>query len=354
VTFVKRQREGADIAFSLFISIVSILVALAVSAAVVKASHLNPQAAFRTLFVGAFGSMRSLSEVLIKTTPLSLAGLGVAFAFKGGAFNIGADGQLNMGALASIVVCLTVGPFVGWLGVPLGLASGCVLGGVYGAFAGWMRAKLKVSEVIVTIMLNFIATLLINHLVHGPLKDPTGFMPQTAEIPVTSRLPLLIATTRLHAGVLVAVAAAILVYILLFFMPFGYKVRCVGINQTAAMYGGIDVERVLVATMFVSGCLAGLAGAIEVLGIHYRLLEGISPGYGFDAIAVALLGKLNPLAIPVSAFLFGALRVGANSMQRVAHVPSTLVYLIQGIVVLFLLGGEFFARYRIRFLRREA
>lgn len=345
----KRDLSNNPRGLALLNSVLAVVLALIFCSLLIAALGQSPVRAYAALWNGAFGNIYSITEVLVKATPLLIIGLGIIVAFKGGMFNIGADGQLNLGTIAGVMVMLYLP--LGVLSIPAAILAGFAAGALWGAIPGYLKAKSGVSEVIVTIMLNFVSTLLVSYLVHGPLKDPNDFMPQTPVIPKASQFPVLIADTRLHIGFLLALALAGLVYVFLNWTPLGYKLRAVGVNKSAARYGGVNVPWVSFLAMVLSGGLAGIAGVSEVGGLHHRLLEGISPGYGFDAIAVALLGKLSPLGAIVSAILFGALRVGANAMQRDAQVPSNMVYIIQGVVVLFALGSEFFSRYRIRVLQ---
>ena len=327
---------------------VAILIAMAVASLLIVAIGINPVEAYITLFKGAFGSSYRRSEVLVRMTPLLFTGIGVAVAFRAGMFNMGGEGQFAMGTLACILVMLYVP--AGVLVIPLALLAAFLGGGLYGAVPGFLKAKLGVSEAIVTIMMNFIATLLISRLLNGPLKDPNGYMPQTALTPPNAYLPIILENTRLHAGFILAILVAIIFYVIMFYTPFGYKIRAVGSNRNAARYGGYNVPRLMILAMIISGGLAGVAGAVEIGGLHHRLLEGVSANFGWDAIAVALIGKQNPLGIIVSSLLFAALKVGGNAMQSTRGVPYNLVEVLQGLVIMFALGSEFFTRYRVRYL----
>jgi simple sugar transport system permease protein len=322
---------------------VAIEFALAMAAALLCGAILillagaNPLTGYVALVSGAFGSLNSVAEVLVKATPLTLAGLGVALAFRAGYWNIGAEGQIFMGALGATWVGLNVGGWPASVALPAAVAVGFLTGGVWGLIPGVLRVRLGASEIITTIMFNYIALLLVNYVITGPLKESEGFLPETDPIASAAALPRLFPPTRLHAGVLIALAATGILYWLMIRSTFGFRVRMVGMNPEAARYAGASVTRTWIVVSLLAGGLAGLAGAAEVAGVHRRLIEDISGGYGFTAIVVALLGWLHPLGVVLAAILFAALRVGADAMQRAIGVPVTLVYIIQALVILLIL-----------------
>ncbi len=318
--------------------------ALAVGAALVLVAGANPLTGYLALIGGAFGSLNSLAEVGVKAAPLLLAGLGIAFAFKAGYWNIGAEGQLYMGALGATWIGLHLGAWPMAVVLPAAVGTGFVLGAIWGLIPGLLLARLGVSEIINTIMFNYIAIFFVSYLVTGPMKEEGGYLPQTDLIAESAVLPKLLPPTRLHAGVLLAVGAAAVLYWIMVRSTLGYRLRVVGGNPQAARYAGISVDRVFVIASGVSGGLAGLAGMGEISGLHQRLLEDISPGYGYTAIVVALLGRLHPVGVVIAAVLFSALRVGADAMQRRLGIPVALVYIIQALVILFVVGREAFER----------
>jgi general nucleoside transport system permease protein len=353
----KRQQAHGGLA-NLFLMLLSIGLALVLGAGMVALTGVNPLTAYGALFHGAFGRTYGLADIVVKGTPLALSGLGSAIAFRANVWNIGADGQIYMGAVGAALVGLNIGGLPTWLHLPLVLLAGAVGGGLWALGPGLLRAYLKVNEVIVTLMLNYVAALFVGWLVHGPMAEVNGFMPQSARLPVTAQLPLLLPPTRIHAGVFVALLAALAIQVLLFRTSVGYRIRAIGANPHASRYGGIGVERYIILVMVLSGMLSGLAGAVEVSGVHQRLLEGISPGYGYAGIVVALLGKLNPVGVLCAAYLFASLSVGADMMQKTVRVPTALSQIIQGLVVLCILGTEILLQYTIvplrRFQRRKA
>jgi len=317
----------------------ALTVALLLSTFIVLLAGANPIVAFAALGDGAFGSLQGLSETGVKACPLLIAGLSVAMAFRAGIWNIGAEGQLLLGAV--VMAWLGAYPWVtGWVGLPVALAGAAIAGGLWALIAGVLKVTRNVNEVISTIMLNFIAVGLVSYLVHGPLMESAGRYPQSEAIVDAMRLARIVPALRLHAGVPFAIVIAALCNVLLFRTVIGYQLQAVGGNAEAARLAGIRPERCILLTLMISGALAGLGGAIEVSGTTYRLYERFSPGYGFTAIAVALLGRLHPLGVIFAALLFGALDAGSNSMQRVAGVSSVLVDVMQAVVILCLVAGE--------------
>lgn len=313
------------------------LLALALSLAGVDAGH-----ALRAFWRGSLGTTDALfSATLVRATPLMLAGLAVALAFRAGVWNIGAEGQLLVGAAGAAATSGWVTPSLGALGVPVALAAGVALGGAWAGIAALLRRRYAVPEVIGTIMLNFVALHAVGYLVRGPLQEASGVYPQSEMLSAIARLPRLLPGTRLHLGVLLAIAAAVIVWGVLTWTAAGFRVRAAGANPHAArIAGSIDVARTTAGAFVISGMLAGLAGAVELTGVTYALYENLSPGYGYIAIAVALLAGLHPLAVVGTGIFFGALESGALAMQREAGVPSTVVSVIEALLILALLGIE--------------
>ena len=309
--------------------------ALTLLAALLALGGYDVVAALTALWNGSFGSSYALfSATLVRATPLLLAGLAVALAFRAGVWNIGAEGQLLAGATAAIAGAAL--PLPGAIRLTFSLVLAAVAGGLWALPAAALRRR-GVLEVISTIMLNFIALDLVGYLVRGPLQEPTHAYPQSRTIDAAARLPR-VPGTRLHLGVGIALLAAIALGIVMRRSAWGFRARAVGANPRAAASAGmIDVARVTLEVFLVSGALAGLAGGIEATGVTYALYEGLSPGYGYTAIAVALLARLDPLLVAPSALLFGALEAGATAMQRDAGVPASLVTVVEGSLVLLVL-----------------
>lgn len=327
----------------------ALLLAFAIGGVLLLALGENPFAAYWTLIAGAFGSVSGLTSTLVKMTPLILVGLGVVISFRGGVINIGGEGQLIMGALTTTAVALALQGLPGWLLLPIALLAGAVGGAIWGGIAGVLKAKLNVNEILSTVMLNAIAAQLMFFLLRGPMLDPSQSaagtsIPQTAAVPEVIWLTRLVPRTLLHSGVILALVLAVLVYFLMWRTTLGYRIRTVGLNPAAARYAGIPVAFYVALSLILGGAFAGLAGAVEVMGVHHRMLEGISGGYGFSGIVAALFGKLHPLGLIPAAFFFGGLLVGADKMQRAIQVPSALITVINGMVVMFVVASDLFVR----------
>jgi simple sugar transport system permease protein len=325
-------------------SLAAVALALFVGGVLVWLAGVSPLLAFAALIEGAFSSWDSVSEVGVKSCPLLLTGLAVVAAFRAGVWNIGAEGQLLVGAAGLVFAAKYAAPRLPEaLALPLGLACAALAGSLWAAVPAALKVRRNVNEVIATIMLNFIAASLLSYLVQGPLMEAGGRYPQSDAVPASMLLPRL-APYRLHAGLLLAFVAAIALHVWFFFTRRGFEMRAAGSNPAAAMLAGIPVQRTVFLAFCLSGALAGLAGGVEVAGVTRRIYERFSPGWGFTAIAVGLLARLSPLGAIFSAFFFGALDAGSNSMQRVAGVSAVLVQVIQGCVILFLAAFEFYRR----------
>ncbi|HEX3868345.1 MAG TPA: ABC transporter permease, partial [Gemmatimonadaceae bacterium] len=287
--------------------------------------------ALQALVDGGFGSWYAFtSGTLVRATPLILTGLAVAIAFRAGVFNIGAEGQFLVGAAAGTAVALAGSTLPPVVLIPTTLVTGCIAGAMWAFIAAILRVRFRVLEVISTIMLNFVAAYFVSYLVRGPLQEPTHVYPQTPTIVFAAQLPRLGAATRLHIGFLIAALACVGAWWIDRSTAAGFRLRAVGANPRAARSAGeIDVDAATTKAFIYSGALAGLAGAIEVTGVTYALYENISPGYGYTAIAVALLARLNAMAVLATGILFGALDAGASAMQRDAGVPSVIVDVAQ-------------------------
>lgn len=328
----------------------AVLLALLIGAGLIALTGVSPLKAYGALLDGALGNRNSLAETLVKAVPLALAGVGVSIAFRAGVFNVGAEGQLFMGAMAAAYVSLQLHGQFGPL--PMILAA-MLAGGLWAGIAALLKLWFNASEMINTIMLNYIAIFFIGYLLHGPLQEPGSPLGQTAPIPEAAKLAILLPGTRLHAGLLLAILAAVVCAILLWRTTWGFRLRVVGKNQAAARNAGMNVALTLFSTLVVSGALAGLAGFAEVSGVQHRMIENISPGYGYTAIVVALLGQTNPLGVLIAAVLFAALQVGARTMESAVHVPSSAVTIIQYLVVILIIGREGFGWLQQQIRRRQ-
>ncbi len=335
------------------IPVLATLAALGIFALILMFLGANPIEAYGALVEGAVGSPNAIADTLVKATPLLLIGLGICIAFRGGVTNIGGEGQLIVGAIAATLVGLKFPEAPGYLIIPIALLLGFLAGGIWGGIPGVLKAYFNVNEILSTIMMNQIAVQGMNFLLRGPMIDPVQLqaasrIPQTARLSRAFDLPRLI-PTRLHLGVLLAVVAAILVFIFLWRTTIGYRIRAVGLNIDAAKYAGINVKRYMVLSLLLSGAFGGLAGAVQVYGVTHRMFTdgsaaGFTGGAGFNGIVAALFGQLHPLGTIPAAILFGALLVGANKLQRVVQVPSALVTALNGLVVVFVVSSEIWRR----------
>ena len=341
----------------------AVLAAFLIGAVILLLQGVNPLEAYSAMIVGAFGSKNGLSDTLVKAVPLMLVGIGIAIAFRGGVINIGAEGQLIVGALLTTFVGVQLGEQLpGYLGIILGLMAGALMGGIWGAIPGFLKARLGVNEILSTIMMNQIAIQIGFFLLRGPMIDPAEVAAGTnipaecmsfrSELGLTGYLGelygVLVEPSRLHSGLIFAIAMAILIYIFLWRTTIGYRIRAVGLNPHASRYAGMHVQRTMVLSMTLSGLFAGLAGAVEILGLHHRMFEptAVSAGYGFSGIVAALFGKLHPLGIIPASILFGGLLVGGDKMQRATQIPQVLITAILGLVVLFVITTDYFVRKR--------
>lgn len=338
--------------------LIAVLLALSVGAIILLALGKSPIEAYSAMLDGAFGNEHSLFRTLTRATPLLLVAIGICIAFRGGMINIGAEGQLFVGAISATAFSLALaGRLPGGLLAILTLIVGAAAGAVWGAVPGILKARFDVNEILSTVMMNEIAVQLLIYLLSGPMIDPEQVklgtrVPQSAALPEDVWLGRLAPPSQIHVGLFVALAMAVIVYALLWRTTLGYRIRAVGENRDASRYAGISVPRYLALSLILSGALAGLAGAVEVTGVTHRMVEGFAVGYGFSGIVVALFGRLHPVGAVPSAILFGALLVGADRMQRTVQVPSATVIALQGLVVIFVVSSEIWVRRRSA--RRQA
>lgn len=334
---------------TVFVTIIAVVLAFVVVGLLLAGTGRNPFNAVYYFVRGSFGNFFNTADTISRVVPLTIAGIAFLVGAQCAVFNVGVEGQLLLGALASAIVGFAVKlPAV--IHLPLMLLAGALAGGLYGLIPAWLKTKRGVNEILSTIMLNYPATYL-THFLTVKVLPVEGVVPATPFIEETAKLPTLLAGTRLHAGVFVMLLVIIFAYILLYKTSLGYEMRAVGFNQTAARFHGIPVEKRMVLSFFLSGALAGLAGAVEVAGVHYRFLDQFSPGYGYDSITVALVGLLNPFGVLISATLFGALKTGILEMSVYSGIPRQLVTLINGIVVLFVAAKDILLTGYLRIFR---
>jgi ABC-type uncharacterized transport system permease subunit len=322
---------------NLFAAGIAVLLAFAVAGMLILASGKNPLVAYWALLRGAFGSEDSLMFALNKSTPFILAGVGVAICFRARVINIGSEGQIAVGGIAASWIALNVPGLPSVVLIPLAIAGGALAGAAWASIAALMRLRRGVHEVLGTLLSNFVGVLLVSEALHGSMGEPGAGFPQSPLFPDAAWLPPLFEGSDLHGGIVLALMAVIACQFLLWHTPFGFRIRLLGSSDKAAAYAGVSVGRTILAVMLIAGALSGIAGAVEVLGVHYRLIQGFSQGFGFNAVAVALLSALNPIAVLPAGLFFGFLEAGALAMQREVGIQSSLVYVIQGLTMVFVL-----------------
>jgi simple sugar transport system permease protein len=332
----------------------AILTAVLIGGVIIKMVGSDPFVAYKALLEGAFGSKKALSETAIWATPYIFAGLAVALAFRGGLFNIGAEGQLAFGAVFSALIGYALPEWLGfdlptYIHLPLSILAGALAGGIWAGIVGALKAYTGGHEVINTIMMNYIALNMTSFLVGGVMKDknPLNVISRTPLIAESARISPIFEGMRIHWGFVLALVMAFAVWWLLNKTTLGFEIRTVGLNPDAAKYAGINVKRIIIITMLFSGMLAGMAGSVEVTGLNFRHELGFSSGYGFDAIAIALLGKSHPLGVVLASFLFAAMRNGATRMQFMTQLPVDLISMIQALILLFV-AADAIVRYIYR------
>ncbi|WP_225767015.1 ABC transporter permease [Inquilinus sp. Marseille-Q2685] len=305
--------------------------------------------AYGVMIQGAFGSRFAIAETLSRATPLVLTGLAATVAFRAKLWNIGAEGQLYLGALAATALGSGALDWPAWALLPLILLAGALAGGLWMAGPTLLKTRLGVDEVVTTLLLNFIVLLFVSMMLEGPMKDPMGMgWPQSAPILDAAALPKLIPRTRIHAGLVIAVVAAVLVWLMLARTTWGFEMRATGANPSAARFAGMPVGRVMLRVGLISGALAGLAGVGEVAGLKGYLTQDLSPGYGYAGIVVAMLAQLHALGVLLAALFVAAVFVGADSMSRAIGVSSYIANLVVATSLLTVLLSGIVLRYRVR------
>lgn len=344
-----RSGRVAALLRELAVPLISVAIAVVIGSLIMIASGFDPLAAYAAMVKGAFGGGRQIGETLLRATPLIFTGLAVAYGFRAGLFNIGAEGQLFMGGLSAAWLGIVLAGLPQPLNILIMVVAGAAVGAAWAFIPALLKAKVGAHEVITTMMFTYIGRYLVSWLVTGPLKAE-GQIPQTDRLPVESTLPRLheifpfLADSRAHFGFVLAVLLAILMWWILKYTPLGYEARAVGLNPWASETGGISVAATTVKALCISGALAGLAGVTEVMGVHFRLFDQFSSGFGFTGIAVALLAKNNPIGVIAAAILFGALSAGGGTMQLEADVPQKVILIIQALII-FLVAAEQISRW---------
>ncbi|RTZ96308.1 MAG: ABC transporter permease [Deltaproteobacteria bacterium] len=350
IRFRLEQRDHTPVWLNFILPVSAILAALIICGGLIALAGANVLTAYATLFLSAVSTRFALVETWVKATPLIFTGLAVTVAFRAKFWNIGAEGQLLAGAMAAAFIGARPG-LPGWSLIPGMILAGGLAGAFWAAVPAYLKTRFKVDDVVTTLLLNFIIFYAMMALLEGPWKDPLSGYPDSPDIRMEAEFPILLRATRLHLGVLMAVLATPLVWILMRHTALGFKINAVGENARAARYAGLNITAVMIITAVISGALAGLAGVSEVAGIHFQVMAGISPGYGYTGIVIAMLARLNPLGIIPAAFFFAVIITGAEAMSRATGVPVFLADVIQGTALVTMLVALLFNQYRLRWNR---
>jgi simple sugar transport system permease protein len=362
--FIVRRLAPLDSPAAIAVSMaVAVAAAMAVTSLLFLAYSANPFAAFYALFHEPFATFRGFGYALVKAAPLTFIALGTIVSWRAGFGYLGFEGCFVMGSAGAAWLALAtangemIGPLPFLIFLPMAVLVSFVCGGIWAGLVGLMRVRLGGNEVLISLMMNYVAMLIVQYLVAGPMRA-AGSLPETERLPNATWLPFLWHGSRAHLGIVLAIAAAALVWLLLKKLTLGYELQVTGFNAAAARYAGIDAGRRMLLAAFLGGGLGGLAGMTELLGVEHRLMDGLSGGVGFIGMIVALLAGLNPLAAVPTAILYGGMTVGADAMQRRASIPSSVNLILQSLIVLFILAGGFFRQYRLNFaafrLKRES
>jgi simple sugar transport system permease protein len=349
------------IAYKVSVVIIAILAALSVGAIIIVAVGGDVLNTYWIIISMPFKNMRSFSEVLIRMIPLLIIALGISVSSRCGIINIGAEGQMYMGIIAATAIATNCGSLPKIILVPMCIIAAGVAGGLYGFIPGWLKAKLEVSELLSTVMLNYVATQFFNFCIRVPLLDPSekSGTPMSRRIAENATLSRLFKGMSLHQGIFLAIILVVIIYLLMFKTTWGYKMRAAGASERAARYGGINVPKYLIIAMVISGACAGMAGAVELMGVQGRAVAGMTGGYGFSGVVVALFGALHPFWIVPASFFFGILLYSQVNLQILTSVPPNLVKALQGLIILIIVAVQMvisnpysMERFRKRFFDR--
>jgi len=341
------QREKSSPWLNLALPLFAVAATLILCGGLIILAGANVFEAYGVLFASALDSKFNSVETVVKAAPLVLTGLAVAVAFRAKFWNIGAEGQFLFGAMAAVFVGTQEG-LPAWSYVPLMIVFGILAGGLWAVLPAVLKTRFKVDDVVTTLLLNFIVFYGMMALLDGPWKDPLSGYPDSPDILFEAEYPILMSATRLHLGVLLAAVAAVFIWWLMRFTTLGFAIRAVGENARAAAYAGHNITRVVILTALISGGLAGLAGVGEAAGLHFQVMAGISTGYGYTGIVIAMLARLNPLGVVPAALFFAVIITGAEAMSRSTGVPVFLSDVIQGTALMTMLIALLFTSYRIR------
>jgi len=350
---VFEKRKALSHKAIILVPLASFFISLVLTAVLLAIFDANPFVTFAAMFKGAFGSWPNFTETMVKAIPLMLTGLGVLIAFRLKFWNIGAEGQLTLGGIAATWVALFWSPFLAnWMVLPTAIMVGMAAGAMWAGIPAFLKVRLKVDEVLTTLMLNYVAILFAEHLYYGPWRDPKGFgFPGTPPFPEFAWLPRI--AGRAHMGLIFALVLAVLIWFIINRTRWGFELKVIGNNPTAAQTQGINIAINVMLALLLAGALSGLAGVCEVTGISRRLQQGLSIGYGYTAIIVAWLAQLNPIAAIIVALLIAALLVGGDQVQMMMGLPAAMGLVIQGMLLFPMLAGSLFTEYKLRFIKQK-
>jgi simple sugar transport system permease protein len=334
------------------IPIAAIVITLILSAIPILVAGGHLWKSYFYLFYGALGTRFNLLETFVKASPLLLTGLAVAFAFRAKFWNIGAEGQLLAGALTATALGVSLGGIPAPVALPAMMICGFLAGGIWASIPAILKTKLKVDDVVSTLLLNYVMIHIMGALLFGPLQQPGSSWPRSSEIVEAAKYPILLARSRFHLGIPLAFFAVLIIWFINTKTIFGYRSKAVGVNIRAAHFGGINTTSVILWTAAISGGLAGLAGVGELCALQYRLIMDISPGYGYSGIVIAMLGNLHPVGVLLSSLFFSVVIVGAQTMSRMTGVPTYIAEVIQGMALMVMLIFLLFTEYRLRVVRK--
>ena len=348
ITFRLEPREHTPLWLNALLPLAAVLATLIICSGLIKLAGASVISAYVIMFKSALFTKFDFAETLVKATPLVLTGLAVVVAFRAKFWNIGAEGQLLAGAMAAAYLgALKSVP--AWSLIPLMIVGGAVAGAIWAAIPAILKTRYKVDDVVTTLLLNFVIDYGMMALLNGPWKDPLSGYPDSPDILPAAQFPILLKGTRLHLGVLIAAAATLIIWFLIRRTTLGFSITAVGENPKASSFAGMSVSKIIFLAAAISGALAGLAGVGEVGGIQFQVMQGISPGYGYTGIIIAMLARLNPLGVIPAAFFFAVVITGAEAMSRATGVPVFLADVIQGTALVTMLVALMFNQYRVRF-----
>lgn len=336
---MKRERlEGMG--SRVLMVLLSLLLSLVVGSVFILIAGRDPIDAYRQLLIVPFSSKTNIGELLTNLTPLLIAGAGMAVARCAGLTNLGGEGQIYMGAMGLIIVCTSgLKDVLGVYVIIPGILSAMLMGGMWGGISGVLRSYFNANEIITSLLLNYVAVNLVGFAVRGPLQEPTGVAPESEKLLDILRLPKLIPASRAHTGIFIAIVVLLLYYIFIYRTRVGYNIRVLGGSPKAALYSGINPKKYYLSVMALSGAVAGLVGCVEVMGVYYKLTEKLAGSIGFTGVVIALLGMKHPVGIFFAALLMALLNTGGQYIQVSSNIPASLVDILQGLIVLFVLFG---------------